>query len=112
MIAKDRIFKKGDVIVSGFGNIRILVGETGNGEAGDGAKGVFYDALPMYCDGVVFPKNPSSISFDIPVTPDLRELFGELTKKRRLPRKLKKAIKVRVAKRFRTKVKEIKLVRK
>lgn len=50
MIAKDRIFKKGDVIVSGFGNIRILVGETGNGEAGDGAKGVFYDALPMYCE--------------------------------------------------------------
>lgn len=63
-------------------------------------------------DGVVFPKNPSSISFNIPVTPDLRELFGELTKKRRLPRKLKKAIKVRVAKRFRTKVKKIKLVRK
>lgn len=50
MIAKDRIFKKGDVIVSGFGNIRILVGEIGNGEAGDGAKGVFYDALPMYCE--------------------------------------------------------------
>lgn len=50
MIAKDRIFKKGDVIVSGFGNIRILVGETGNGEAGDGAKGVFYDALTMYCE--------------------------------------------------------------
>ena len=63
-------------------------------------------------DGVVFPKNPSSISFDIPVTPDLRELFGELTKKRRLPRKLKKAIKVRIAKRFCTKVKNIKLVRK
>jgi hypothetical protein len=50
MIAKDRIFKKGDVIVSGFGNVRILVGETGCGEAGDGAKGVFYDALPMYCE--------------------------------------------------------------
>ena len=50
MISKDRIFKRGDVIVSGFGNIRILVGETGNGEAGDGAKGVFYDALPMYCE--------------------------------------------------------------
>ena len=49
MIAKDRIFKKGDVIVSGFGNVRILVGETGNGEAGDGAKGVFYDAVPPYC---------------------------------------------------------------
>jgi len=63
-------------------------------------------------DGVVFPENPSSISFDIPVTPDLRKLFGELTKKRRLPRKLKKAIKVRVAKRFCTKVKKIKLVRK
>lgn len=50
MITKGRIFKKGDVIVSGFGNIRILVGETGNGEAGDGAKGVFYDALTMYCE--------------------------------------------------------------
>ena len=50
MIAKDRIFKKGDVIVSGFGNIRILVSETGNGEAVDGAKGVFYDALTMYCE--------------------------------------------------------------
>ena len=63
-------------------------------------------------DDVVFPKNPSSISFDIPVTPDLCKLFGELTKKSRLPRKLKKAIKVRVAKRFCTKVKKIKLVRK
>lgn len=50
MITKDRIFKKGDVIVSGFGNIRILVGETGSGEAGDGAKGVFYDSLIMYCE--------------------------------------------------------------
>lgn len=50
MISKDRIFKRGDVIVSGFGNIRILVGETGNGEAGDGAKGVFYDALTMCCE--------------------------------------------------------------
>jgi len=50
MIAKDRIFKKGDVIVSGFGNIRILVGETGNGKAGDGANGVFYDSLTMYCE--------------------------------------------------------------
>lgn len=63
-------------------------------------------------DGVVFPKNPISISFDIPATPDLCKLFGELTKKSRLPRKLKKAIKVRVAKRFCTKVKKIKLVRK
>ena len=70
------------------------------------------DAGRYIDDGVVFPKNQSSISFDIPVTPDLRELFGELTKKRRLPRKLKKAIKVRVAKRFYTKVKKIKLVRK
>ena len=50
MVSKDRIFKRGDVIVSGFGNIRILVGETGNGEAGDGANGVFYDALTMYCE--------------------------------------------------------------
>ena len=50
MITKDRIFKKGDVIVSGFGNIRILVGETGSGKAGDGAEGVFYDALTMYCE--------------------------------------------------------------
>jgi hypothetical protein len=49
MIAKDRIFKKGDVIVSGFGNVRILVGETGRGKAGDGAEGVFYDAVPPYC---------------------------------------------------------------
>lgn len=49
MIAKDRIFKKGDVIVSGFGNVRILVGETGDGKAGDGAEGVFYDAVPPYC---------------------------------------------------------------
>lgn len=49
MIAKDRIFKKGDVIVSGFGNVRILVGETGNGKAGYGVEGVFYDAVPPYC---------------------------------------------------------------
>ena len=60
MIAKDRIFKKGDVIVSGFGNIRILVGETGNGEAVDGAKGVYYDALTMYCES------------DAPVGTDMR----------------------------------------
>lgn len=50
MIAKDRIFKKGDVVVSGFGNVRILVGETGYGKAGDGTEGVFYDALTMYCE--------------------------------------------------------------
>jgi hypothetical protein len=50
MISNDRIFKRGDVIVSGFGNIRILVGETGNGVAGDGARNVFYDALTMYCE--------------------------------------------------------------
>lgn len=50
MISKDRIFKKGDVIVSGWGNIRILVGETGDGVAKDGAKDVFYDALTMYCE--------------------------------------------------------------
>lgn len=50
MISKDRIFRKGDVIVSGWGNIRILVGETGDGVAKDGAKDVFYDALTMYCD--------------------------------------------------------------
>ena len=49
MIAKDRIFKKGDVIVSGFGNVRILVGETGYGKAGDRAEGVFYDAVSPYC---------------------------------------------------------------
>ena len=52
MIAKDRIFKKGEVIVSGFGNVRILVGETGKGKAGDGAEGVFYDAVPPYCTSV------------------------------------------------------------
>ncbi len=50
MIPKDRVFKKGDVIVSGFGNVRILVGETGSGKAGDGALGVFYDAAPPYCE--------------------------------------------------------------
>lgn len=50
MISNDRIFKRGDVIVSGFGNIRILVGETGNGVAGDGARNVFYDTLTMYCE--------------------------------------------------------------
>lgn len=50
MISNDRIFKRGDVIVSGFGNIRILVGQTGNGVAGDGARNVFYDALTMYCE--------------------------------------------------------------
>ena len=49
MIAKDRIFKKGDVIVSGFGNVRILVGETGDGKSCDGAEGVFFDAVPPYC---------------------------------------------------------------
>lgn len=49
MIAKERIFKKGDVIVNRFGNVRILVGETGGGKAGDGAEGVFYDAVPPYC---------------------------------------------------------------
>lgn len=49
MIAKDRIFKKGDVIVSGFGNVRILVGETGYGKADDRAEGVFYDAVSPYC---------------------------------------------------------------
>ncbi len=48
MIAKDRIFKKGDVIVSGFGNVRILVGETGYGKADDRAEGVFYDAVTPY----------------------------------------------------------------
>lgn len=47
MITKDRIFKKGDVIVSGFGNVRILVGETGSGVASDGAENVFYDTLTM-----------------------------------------------------------------
>lgn len=50
MIPKDRIFKKGDVIVSGFGNVRMLVGETGVGVAGDGVKGVFYDAALPYCE--------------------------------------------------------------
>lgn len=49
MITKERIFKKGDVIVSGFGSVRILVGETGDGKAGDGAEGVFYDAVTSYC---------------------------------------------------------------
>ena len=63
-------------------------------------------------DGVVFPKDPlPSISFDIPVTPDLRKWFGELTKKPRLPRKLKKAIKYRVSKRYGIRMKKIKMCR-
>lgn len=58
-------------------------------------------------DGVVFPKT-HSISFDVPVTPELNKLFGELTKKRRFPRKIKKAIKALIAKRYGIRVKKIK----
>ena len=57
-------------------------------------------------DGVVFPKH--SISFDIPATPDLRKLFGELTKKRRYPRKFKKAVKTLIAKKYGISMKKIK----
>ena len=59
-------------------------------------------------DGVVFPNTDQSISFDVPVTPELRKLFGELTKKRRYPRKFKKAVKALIAKRYSIRVKKIK----
>lgn len=41
MIAKDRIFKKGDVIVSGLGNIRIFTGEKFEDDS--------YKCLTCYC---------------------------------------------------------------
>ena len=41
MIAKDRIFKKGDVIVSGLGNIRIFTGEKFEDDS--------YKCLACYC---------------------------------------------------------------
>ena len=41
MIGKDRIFKRGDVIVSGLGNIRIFTGEKFDGD--------FYKCLACYC---------------------------------------------------------------
>lgn len=41
MITKDRIFKKGDVIVSGLGNIRIFTGEKFEGDS--------YKCLVCYC---------------------------------------------------------------
>ncbi len=44
MIAKDRIFKKGDVIVSGLGNVRIFTGECYTGSD------VCYKALAPYCE--------------------------------------------------------------
>ena len=58
-------------------------------------------------DGVVFPKT-HSISFDVPATPNLLKLFGVLTKKRRFPRKLKKAVKTILSKRYGIRVKKIK----
>ena len=58
-------------------------------------------------DGVVFPKE-HSISFDVPATPELLQLFGELTKKRRFPRKFKKAVKALMAKRYGISMKKIK----
>ena len=58
-------------------------------------------------DGVVFPK-VHSISFDVPATTELNKLFGELTKKRRFPRKIKKAIKALIAKRYGIRMKKIK----
>lgn len=51
MIGKDRIFKKGDVIVSGYGNIRILTGERFSGSTvPEDSEGVFYCGLTMYCE--------------------------------------------------------------
>lgn len=51
MISKDRIFKRGDVIVSGYGNVRIFTGECEPDVAvDDGCKGVFYEALTPYCE--------------------------------------------------------------
>jgi len=47
---KPNVFKRGDVIVSGYGNIRIFAGGTGNGKAADGTMNVFYDCLTMYCE--------------------------------------------------------------
>ena len=41
MIGKDRIFKRGDVVVSGFGNIRIFTGDKYGGDA--------YKCLACYC---------------------------------------------------------------
>ena len=41
MIGKDRIFKRGDVIVSGLGNIRIFTGEKFDGDS--------YKCLACYC---------------------------------------------------------------
>jgi len=44
MITKDRIFKKGDVIVSGLGNVRVFTGECYTGSD------VCYKALAPYCE--------------------------------------------------------------
>lgn len=44
MIGKDRIFKRGDVIVSGLGNVRIFTGECYDGSD------VCYKALAPYCE--------------------------------------------------------------
>lgn len=44
MIAKDRIFKRGDVIVSGLGNVRVFTGECYTGSD------VCYKALAPYCE--------------------------------------------------------------
>lgn len=65
------------------------------------------DRLESIDNSVVFPKE-HSISFDVPATPELNKLFGELTKKRRFPRKIKKAIKALIAKRYGIRMKKIK----
>jgi DNA repair exonuclease SbcCD ATPase subunit len=44
MISKDRIFKRGDVIVSGLGNVRVFTGECYTGSD------VCYKALAPYCE--------------------------------------------------------------
>ena len=56
----------------------------------------------------VLPKEPYGISYDIPDGPDVRKLFGELTKKRRFSRKFKKTVKKIAAKRFGLSAKRIK----
>jgi hypothetical protein len=51
MISNDRIFKRGDVIVSGYGNIRILTGERFSGSSvPEDSEDVFYCGLTMYCE--------------------------------------------------------------
>lgn len=64
MITKDRIFKKGDVIVSGFGNIRIFTDEKFEGDS--------YKCLTCYC------------SSDLPAGTDMRYARHATTKEKEL----------------------------